>query len=218
MPLTHRVLVADDHTIFRDGLKVLLGELPNIDVVGEANDGREAVKFCREIKPDLIIMDVAMPGLSGIDATRQIVNECPGTKVIALSMHSRKSFVLEMFKAGASGYLLKDCAFSELTIALDRVMADKPYISPEISSVVLESLSASSSGVASSFEPLTAREKEVLQLLAEGRRTRDIAYLLSISVKTVQTHRRNIMEKLDIHNLADLIRYAVSKGLTSLDL
>lgn len=196
----------------------MLKEYPGAEVIGEAETGREAVRLCGEVSPDVIIMDVAMPDLNGIEATRQILAERPETKVICLSMHSRRSLVIEMLKAGASGYLLKNSAFKELAAALSCIRAGKPYISPDISSAVLEGLSAPSSDTAPAATRLTPREREVVQLLAEGKQSKTIAAQLNISVKTVQTHRRNIMRKLGFNNLPDLTKYAVREGIVSLDL
>lgn len=212
-----RVLLADDHKIMRDGLRALLEKQAGMEVVAEAEDGRMTVRLARQLVPDLVIIDIGMPDLNGIDATRQIVAEAPGIKVIALSMHSDKRFVAQMFKAGASAYLLKDCAFEELSHAVRIVLAGRIYLSPEIAGPVMEDYvrhiaSTDSSG----FSILTAREREVLQLLAEGRTTKETASQLNLSVKTIETHRQQIMNKLNTHTIADLIKYAIREGLTSL--
>jgi len=213
-----RVLIADDHKIVRDGLRALLEKQKGMEVVAEAQDGREAVRLARELSPDIVIMDVAMPDLNGVDATRQIVPEVRDVKVIALSMHSDKRFVAQMFKAGASGYLLKDCAFEELAQAVAVVMAGHTYLSPEIVGPVMEDYVRHLSNTDSSgFGVLTAREREVLQLLAEGRTTRQIAAHLHVSIKTIETHRQQIMNKLKVHSLAELTKYAIREGLTSLE-
>jgi len=213
-----RIIIADDHKIVRDGLRALLEKQPGMVVAAEGENGRMTVKLARELSPDVVIMDIGMPDLNGIDATRQIVAENPGIRVVALSMHSDKRFVAEMFKAGACAYLLKDCAFEELAHAVRVVIAGRVYLSPEIAGPVMEDyvhrLSAAGS---SGFTVLTAREREVLQLLAEGNATRQIAALLHVSVKTVETHRQQIMNKLGINNVADLIKYAIREGLTSLE-
>ncbi len=216
--MPYRIILVDDHAIVRDGLKALIEDRSGFEIVGQADTGREAINLCQELKPDMIIMDVGMPDLNGIEATRLIVREHPGIKILALSMHTRKRFVLEMLKAGALGYLLKNSAFKELSDALDNVIAGKPYISPERTTVVLSELAAGPSGSDSRTTDLTAREREILQLLAEGKRSKKIAQELHISIKTVQTHRRNIMEKLDIRNLPDLTRYAIQEGLISPDI
>lgn len=215
--MSTRVLLADDHKIMRDGLRALLEKQVGMEVVAEAEDGRMTVQLARKLLPDLLIIDIGMPDLNGIDATRQIVAEAPGIKVIALSMHSDKRFVAQMFKAGASAYLLKDCAFEELSHAVRVVLAGHIYLSPEIAGPVMEDYvrhvtTADSSG----FSVLTVREREVLQLLAEGKTTREIAARLNLSVKTIETHRQQIMTKLNVHTIADLIKYAIREGLTPL--
>jgi len=212
-----RILLADDHKIIREGLKSLIDKQPDMQVVGEADNGRETVRLARELKPDVIVMDISMPDLNGIDATRQILSETPDVKVIALSMHTDKRFVVRMLKAGASGYLLKDCAFDELAKAINTVLSDQTYLSPEITTVVVQDIVHQTSTTdTSSLSLLSNREREVLQLLAEGKTTKQIAADLYVSVKTIETHRINIMKKLDIHNLADLIKFAIREGLTSL--
>jgi len=212
------ILVADDHHIVREGLKMLLNQQPNMEVVGEAEDGRTTVRLTQKLQPDLVIMDIGMPGLNGIDATRQIKAEVPGVKVIALSMHADKRFVAGMLKAGASGYLLKYCASEELVNAIHLVMDKRTYLSPDIASTVVEDyVQKLSESDASAFSLLTSREREVLQLFAEGKITRQIAAILNISVKTVEAHRKQIMEKLGFQSFADLIKYAIREGLASLD-
>jgi DNA-binding NarL/FixJ family response regulator len=212
-----KVLLADDHKIVRDGLRTLLEKHAEIQVVGEAEDGRETVLQTRKLLPDIVIMDIAMPELNGIEATRQILSESPDVKVIALSMHSDRRFVTEMLKAGASAYLLKDCAFEELVIAIRTVLKGKIYLSPGIAGVVIESyIKSTPRSEVSVFSLLSDREREVLQLMAEGRTTKEIASHLNVSIKTVETHRTNIMTKLDIHSIAELTKYAIREGLTSL--
>ena len=213
-----KILLADDHKIVRDGLKRLLEKHQNtLHVVGEAEDGRRALKAVRDLKPDVVIMDVAMPGLNGIEATRQLVAERPDLKIIALSMHSERKFVTEMLKAGAAAYLLKDCAFEELVTAVQTVVTGKIYLSPGIAGVVIENYVRNAPHVDRSvFSLLSDREREVLQLMAEGKSTKEIAVHLNVSIKTVETHRANIMTKLDIHNIAELTKYAIREGLTSL--
>ncbi len=210
------VLIADDHKIVREGLRALLEKEPDIKVVGEAVDGRMTERLARELAPEVIIMDVAMPNLNGIEATRQIVAELPGTKVIALSMHNDRRFVLNMFQAGAVGYMLKDCAFKDLVKAIRVVMCNKTYMGDEIAEIVLKNyLASSSSRESTAFQRLSPRECEVLQLIAEGKTTAKIAQSLHISVKTVETHRKQIMEKLNIKTVAELTKYAIREGLTS---
>ena len=213
-----RILLADDHKITRQGLRSLLDKEFDMEVVAEAEQGRTAVRLVRELSPQVVIMDVTMPDLNGVEAARQIVSEFPDVKIIALSMHSDSLFVTEMLKSGASGYLLKDCAFEELARAIRTVVAGKTYLSPSISGVVVDDyLHRLSKAVLSGSEVLTDREREVLQLLAEGKSTKQIALKLHISVKTVETHRRQMMDKLDIHTVAELTKYAIRKGLTSLE-
>ena len=213
-----RILLADDHQIVRDGLRALIEQQPDMEVVAEAEEGRTAVQLVQEQSPDVIIIDVGMPDLNGIEATSQIRTMALGVKVIALSMHSDRRYVTGMLRAGASGYLLKDCAFEELVRAVHAVAAGQTYLSPAIPGVVVEDyVRHIEPDDESHSSPLTAREREVLQLLAEGQLSRQIAEHLHVSVKTVETHRQNIMEKLDLHTIADLTKYAIRTGLTSLE-
>ncbi len=213
-----RIILADDHKIMRDGLRALLEKQPGMEVVAGAEDGRTAVQLAREFKPDVMLMDITMPDLNGIDATRQIVAESPGVKVVALSMHSDSRFVAGMISAGVSGYLLKDCAFEELTRAISAVVANQTYLSPRIAGTVIKDYAAKlSTNESSAFSVLTAREREVLQLIAEGPTTKQIAARLHVSVKTVETHRRQIMNKLNIYSIAELTKFALREGLTSLE-
>ncbi len=211
-------MLADDHKILCRGLRNLLEGQQGLEVAGEASNGREAVRLAGELAPDIVLMDVAMPDLNGIEATRQILENSPGIRVIALSMHSDKRFVTEMLKAGASGYLLKDCAFEEITDAIRAVTEGKIYLSPAITGVVVdEYVRGAAKDEDSGFSILTAKEREVLQLLAEGYTTKQIAARLHVSVKTIETHRAHIMGKLKIHSIAELTKYAIREGLTSLD-
>jgi DNA-binding NarL/FixJ family response regulator len=213
-----KILLADDHKITRQGLRSLLEKESDMEVVAEAEEGRTAVCLVRELSPDVVVMDVSMPDLNGMEATRQIVAELPNVKVIALSMHSDNLFVSEMLKSGASGYLLKDCAFEELARAIHVVVEGKTYLSPAISGVVVDDyLHHLARTESTSSEVLTDREREVLQLIAEGNSTKQIALKLHISVKTVETHRRQIMSKLNIHTIAELTKYAIRQGLTFLE-
>ena len=216
--MTYRILLADDHKIVRDGLRSLLEREADIQVAAEAENGRRALQLARKLAPDIVIMDISMPDLNGIDATRQITSEQPGVKVIALSMHSQRQFVEGMLRAGVSGYLLKDTAFEELVKAVRIVLSGKKYLSPDITEIVFQEYlrpQAEPNGL--STAELTLREREVLQLLAEGRTTREIAEALHISVKTVESHRKNVMDKLDLHTVAELTKYAIREGLTSLE-
>ncbi len=213
-----KILLADDHRITRQGLRSLLEKQDGMEVVAEAENGRTAVRLVEQLEPDVVIMDVTMPDMNGVEAARQITSRSPQIKVIALSMHSDTLFVTEMLRSGAAGYLLKDCAFDELARAIRTVMDDKTYLSPSISGIVVEDyLHRLSKPDSSSSEVLSDREREVLQLMAEGNSTKQIAMKLHVSVKTVETHRRQIMNKLDIHTVAELTKYAVRKGLTSLE-
>lgn len=213
-----RIILADDHKIIRDGLSSLLEQEDDIDVIAQAKDGHRTVELVRKLSPDMTIMDIGMPSLNGIEATRQIINEFPKMKVIALSMHSDKKFVTEMLKAGASGYLLKNCAFEELAEAIRTVMSGKVYLSPSITNVVIDScIKKSSDSGPTVFSALTNREREILQLLAESNTTKQVARMLHISAKTVETHRSKIMHKLGFDNMVSLTKYAIREGLTSLD-
>ena len=212
-----RILLADDHRILREGLRSLLAQQPDIAVVGEACDGEEAARLALELKPDLVIMDVVMPGTDGAAATRRIRADCPDARVIALSMHSDRRFVSEMLRAGASGYLVKDSAFEELHQAVRTVMEGRSYLSSFITCTLVEDFVRQASADRPTLSPLqmlTAREQEVLRLLADGKRVKEIAYLLHVSVKTVESHRQNIMDKLEIHSTIELTRYALREGLT----
>ena len=212
-----KILIADDHQILRQGLRTLLEKEPDLEVVAEADNGRSTVRLARETQPEVIIMDVAMPDLNGIEATRQIISEMPKVKVIALSMYADRRFVANMLKAGASGYLLKDCASEELVRAIRVAMAHKTFLSPGIADIVVKDyVQAPLGSEVSAFSVLSNREREVLQLMAEGRSTNQIAECLHVSVKTVETHRQQMMQKLKMHSVAELTKYAIREGLTTL--
>ena len=213
------VVLADDHKVIRQGLRTLIEEQSDMEVVGEAGDGRAAIDMCEDLQPDVVVMDVAMPDLNGIEATRHVVSECPDTKVLALSMHADRHYAAGMLGAGATGYVLKDCAFDELADAIRTVADGGRYLSAEIEGVVLKDYveRLSGGGGDSAFSVLTDREREVLQLVAEGQTTKEIAANLHVSVKTVESHRQNIMDKLELRSIAELTKYAIREGLTSLD-
>ncbi len=213
-----KILLADDHKLMREGLRMLLERTGRITIVGEAGNGISAVRMARDLKPDLVLMDIGMPDLNGVEATRRIMTEAPGVKVIALSMHSDKRYIKHMFAAGAAGYVLKGSAFEEVAAAIKTVTTGRIYISPKITDQVLadyvKQLIKTSAGEES---PLSSREREVLQMLAEGKNSRTIAERLHVSVTTVDTHRKHIMDKLGFRSIAELTKYAVREGLTSLD-
>jgi two-component system response regulator NreC len=216
--MTIRVLLVDDHLIMREGLRALLGSEPDLELVGEASNGREAIALAQELTPDVVVMDVAMPDMNGMEAAQRITGAMPSVHVVALSMHADKRFVRQMLLAGASGYLRKGCTFEELVRAVRTAAAGETYLSPEIARTVTEDYTKRliSTGVVRSAA-LTPREREILQLLAEGNQPKQIAGLLDMSIKTVSSHRRSIMEKVGAKSLADLVKYALREGLTSLD-
>jgi len=211
-----KIILADDHALIRSGLRTLLVNELGMEVVGEAGNGEEAIRLTRQLVPDIVIMDITMPGLDGIEATRQIVTEMPSVRVIALSMHANKLFVEDIFKAGASGYLLKACASLELEAAIQTVLKGEVYICTKIAGVVVGARENPDSTTPSSLNLLTAKECEVLRLVVSGKSTKEIAQLLDKSPQTVDASRRQIMQKLGIENLADLVKYAIREGLTTL--
>jgi two-component system, NarL family, response regulator NreC len=212
-----RIVLADDHKIVRQGLRSLLESDKNFEVVAEAENGLTAVRLTKELLPDLVIMDVTMPDINGIEATRQIKTSCPNVKVISLSMHSDKRFVMEMLDAGASGYLLKDCALDELANAIKAVISDQVYVSPTLANVVIKDYSERLDVVTNNPQSLSQKEQMVLRLIAEGKNTKLIASQMGVSIKTVETHRQHVMEKLGLHSIAELTKYAIRTGLTTLD-
>jgi DNA-binding NarL/FixJ family response regulator len=212
-----RIIIADDHKIVRQGLRSLLENEKNYAVIAEADNGRSVIQYANELKPDIVIMDISMPDINGIDATRQIRSEQPDVKIIALSMHSDARYVLEMLDAGASGYLLKDCAMEELTQAIQNVISNQWFVSPAIAGVLIRKLNNRYSEVVVDSETLSPREQVVLRMLADGMITKNIAAELNVSIKTIETHRQHIMEKLGLHSVAELTKYAIRKGLTSLE-
>ncbi len=213
-----KVLLVDDHKMMRDGLRAILEKHEGVHVVGEASDGHEAVALARKLRPRLVVMDVTMPGLNGIDATRQIAAELPGVKVIGLSMNSDRRYVLAMLAAGASGYLLKNAASEELTRAIEAVAAGGKYVSPLVADAVIASaVGDAPPPSAAGIKELSGREREVLQLLAEGATSKQIATKLGVALSTVETHRKQIMAKLSLRSVAELTKYAIRQGLTSVD-
>lgn len=212
-----KILLADDHRLMREGLRLLLEEQPDITVVGEAENGKAAVQLAAKLIPDIVIMDISMPGLNGIDATQQILSICAKSKVIALSMHTERRTVLEMLNAGASGYLLKDCAFEEVIQAVRTVAADSTYLGTKITEIVIKDyVNRFPKNELSALSILSTREREVLQLLSEGKKTKEIGDILGVSIKTAETFRQKLMEKLNIHSIAELTKLAIREGLTSL--
>jgi len=211
-----RIIIADEHTIVRHGLVKLLQQENDMEVIAQAQNGLATVELTRELSPDVVVMDVGMPDLNGIGATEQILRENPKVKILALSMHSGKKFVISMLRAGATGYLLKDCALEELVTAIKTVVSGKTYLSPAITDIVVDDYVRKSADTEpSAFSVLSQREREVLQFMAEGNTTKQIALRLHISPKTVEGHRLRLMSKLGIDNVAQLTKYAIQEGLTS---
>jgi DNA-binding NarL/FixJ family response regulator len=210
-----KIMLVDDHRMVRDGLRAIL-EKEGLEVVAEASNGHEAIAFAHRTKPEIVVMDISMPDLNGIDATKRLLEELPSTKVIALSMHSDRRYVIAMFEAGAVGYLLKNSAAAELLQAVGTVAEGLTYISPAVAGTVLTSLGHERFAPGSE-KPLSVREREVLQLLAEGKSSKEIATHLGLAVPTVETHRRQIMDKLNLRTIAELTKHAVREGLTSLE-
>lgn len=214
-----RVLLVEDHVVVRQGIKALFADEPDVEIVGEADDGREALQRVSELRPDVVLMDISMPGLNGIEATRQIRQNHPDIKVVVLSMHSNEEYVFQVLRAGASGYVLKQSDSSEVLTAIRAAVAGGSFLSPPISRAVIGDYvrRAEARGQGSDLDLLSSREREVLQLLAEGLSNREIAERLNISVKTVETHRSNMMSKLGVSNKTELVKYALRKGWASLE-
>ena len=212
---TLRILLADDHALVRAGIRALLEKLPGVEVVGEASNGREALNLIKTTAPSVILLDISMTELGGLEALPRIVRDFPGVKVIILSGHSNEEFVLRALREGAHGYMLKDAAAEELALALKAVAQGQTYLSASVSRTVIEAYLSRNGGEKGPVDPLTPRQREILQLIAEGRNTKEIAGTLGISIKTVEAHRAQLMDRLDIHEVAGLVRYALRMGMIS---
>ena len=211
--LKTRILIADDHRLVRAGLRSLLEKIPSVEVVAEASDGREALNLVKTIHPDIVLMDLAMPRLNGVEAVRRLSKEFPRTKAIVVSMHGSEEYIRPALRAGASGYLIKDAAAAELALAIQTVMHGETYLSPQISKLVIKNYFEPTDHRPRSLEQLTSRQREILQMIAEGKSTREIAATLQISVKTVEAHRLQLMARLGIHDVPGLVRYAIRNGI-----
>ena len=211
----HKVVIAEDHTILREGLRALFSSSPDFEIVGEAEDGRGAIQCIENVKPALVLMDLSMPRMNGMDAIREIKKLCPGTKILALTVHKAEEYVLATLQAGADAYVLKDATYPELVMAMKSVLVGKRYLSPGISEKVIEGYLEGRKTVryTSAWDILTKREREILKLIAEGHKNKEIADYLCVSVKTVETHRANLMRKLDLHDVSALTAFAMEKGL-----
>jgi len=210
-----RVLLADDHVLVRAGIRALMEKIPDVEVVGEASTGREALELVRSTLPNIVLMDIAMTDLGGLEALPRITKDFPSVKVIILSAHANEEYVIRALREGASGYMLKDSATTELELAINSVIQDKIYLSPSISRTVIDDYLQRVSGTVSPLEQLTSRQREILQLIAEGKNTKEIAAALDISIKTVESHRLQLMDRLNIHDVPGLVRYAIRSGLVS---
>jgi len=215
MQRKHRIIIVEDHTILREGLKALLSSDQDFEVVGEAQDGREAIQCVENLTPDIVVMDLSMPRMHGIEATREIRKRRPETRILVLTVHKNEEYILATFQAGANGYVLKDATRAELVTAIKTLLMGKPYLSPAISETVLEGYleGKRSLKVESSWDTLTAREREILKLIAEGYKNKEIADFLCISVKTAEKHRANLMRKLDLHSVSAVTAFAIKQGL-----
>lgn len=215
METKRRILIAEDHTLLRVGLRALLAQEPDIEIVGEADNGRDAIRSISTLEPDLVLMDLTMPGTNGIEAIAEIKRRFPEIRVLVLTLHRTEEYVHQSLRAGADGYILKDATHDELRIAIRSVLNGKTYLSPDISNTVISGYlgNGKSAGVASAWETVTHRERQVLKLVAEGRPNKSIAEYLCLSVKTVEKHRSNLMKKLDLHNASMLTAFAIGKGL-----
>ncbi len=215
MRRTHRIVVAEDHTIVREGLRALLGSDPDFEIVGEVADGWEAIQSAENLEPDIVLMDLSMPRMHGMEAMREIKKRCPKTKILVLTVHDNEEYVLAALEAGANGYILKHATSAELVTAIKTILSDKQYLSPAISGIVIKGYLDAKKNPApeSTWDTLTQREREILKLIAEGYKNKEIANFLCISIKTAQKHRANLMEKLNLHNVAGLTAFAIERGL-----
>ena len=212
-----RVLLADDHTLFRAGIRALLESEGGVEIVAEAEDGRDALALIEKHRPDIALLDIGMPSLNGLEVSKRVARVCPKTRVIILSMHGDATYVNQALRAGVSGYLLKGAAVAELSVALQAVSRGETYLTPKVSKLVVGDLLSKKEGESGPLDDLTARQREIIQLIAEGRSTREIAEILEVSIKTVETHRARLMDRLDIHDVPGLVRFAIRWGLVSSD-
>jgi DNA-binding NarL/FixJ family response regulator len=212
-----RVLLADDHSLFRAGIQALLTQIEGVQVVGEADTGHKAIELVRSRNPDVVLMDIAMPEMNGLETSARVTKEFPNVRVIMLSMHAGEEYVMQALRAGASGYLLKDAATSELELAVRAVARGETYLTPTISKRVIDDYLMRTTGTNSPTDQLTKRQREILQLIAKGYTSKEMAQMLNLSPKTIETHRTQLMKQLDIHDVAGLVRYAIRVGLVTLD-
>lgn len=212
-----RVVLADDHSLFRAGIQALLTQIDGVDVIGEADNGRKALELVRANTPDVVLMDIAMPEMNGLETASRVTKEFPGVRVIMLSMHAGEEYVMQALRAGASGYLLKDAATSELELAVRAVARGETYLTPTISKRVIDDYLMRTTGTSNSTDQLTKRQREILQLIAKGYTSKEMAQMLNLSPKTIETHRTQLMKQLDIHDVAGLVRYAIRVGLVAVD-
>ena len=210
-----RVLLADDHTLFRAGIRALLESSEGVEIVAESGDGREALELIEKHRPDVALLDIGMPGLSGLEVAKRAAQSCPKTRIIVLSMHGDATYVNQALRAGVDGYLLKGAAVAELSVALQAVMRGETYLTPKVSKLVVSDLLRETADESGPLDGLTARQREIIQLIAEGHGTKEIAEILQVSVKTVETHRARLMDRLDIHDVPGLVRFAIRWGLVS---